>query len=56
VLTPTDQAEAQLQILRAICMAMSRPPLREQLLKAEGPDGFWQALLDIFARQRVRTP
>ncbi len=56
VLTPVDQAEAQLQILRAICIAMSRPPLREQLLKAEGSDGFWRALLDIFARQRVRTP
>ena len=56
VLTPVNQPEVQLQILRSICVATRRPETRDSLLKAGDADAFWNAVLHVFGRQMIRTP
>ncbi len=55
VLTPADQPETQLQILRSVCMVVGRPETRHRLLTANDSETLSTELLRVFSRQAIRT-
>ena len=55
VVTPADQPDVQLQILRSICIVTHQPETRALLLKAKDSEALWEEILRVFARQTIRT-
>ncbi len=53
ILTPPDESDAQLAILRSIAQTMSEKQTREFILKAAGEEEIWEGLQRVFAPHRV---
>lgn len=53
ILTPVDDNDAQLAILRAISMAIGKEEFRESMMRADDKAEIWQLLDDQFAGHKV---